>query len=168
MNTFNKLFRKTNINSKHNINYIKINEVNTNHLLTLLNTRKVREHLIEHDLFNDISIKDWIDMKMKIDSTHGCIIRAILIDTQLGGWCGIQLEDNKYEIAVVIDQNYWGLGNRIFQDIMSWAKDLGHKTVYIHLLHTRPESKYLKKISKNVYQSKVLDSKFTTYELAVN
>ena len=76
-------------------------------------------------------------------------------------------EDEKYEIAIVIDDDYWGLGIKIFREIMNWAKELDHRTVFIHFLHTRPEYKFLRKISKNVYESELLGSKFTTYELAV-
>jgi GNAT superfamily N-acetyltransferase len=152
----------------NNIVYVKLNKVNPVELIPLLNKHKIREHLIEHEMFDKSTVKNWLDSKIKVDSSQGCKVRAIIINNQLAGWCGIQLEDKKYEIAVVIDEDYWGLGRKIFRDIMSWAKDLGHKTIYIHLLHTRPEYKYLRKISKNVYESELLGSKFTTYELAVD
>jgi len=152
----------------NSIDYVKLNEVNPNEFILLLNKHKIREHLIEHEMFDESRVKDWIDKKMQVDSSEGCKVRAIVINKQLAGWCGIQLEDNKFEIAVVIDEGYWGLGRKIFRDIMYWAKELGHETVYIHFLHTRPEYKYFRKISKNVYQSELLGNKFTTYELAVN
>ena len=152
----------------NSIVYVKLNKVNPIELIPLLNKHKIREHLIEHELFDDSTAKDWLENKIKVDSSQGCKVRGIIIDKQLAGWCGIQLEDKKYEMVIVIDEDYWGLGRKIFRDIMSWAKELGHKTIYIHLLHTRPEYKYLRKISKNVYESELLGSKFTTYELAVD
>ena len=85
----------------------------------------------------------------------------------MAGWCGIQLEDEKYEIAIVIDEKYWGMGKKVFYDIMRWAKDLGHDDIYIHFLHTRPEYKFLRSMSTKVYKSELLGSKFTTYKLAV-
>lgn len=150
------------------LTYEKLNKICPADLIPLLNNHKIREHLIEHELFDESSAKDWIKSKIKVNSSQGCKVRAILIDKQLAGWCGIQLEDKKYEIAIVIDETYWGLGRTIFMDIMSWAKQLGHRTIYIHLLHTRPEYKFLRKISINVYISDLLGSKFTTYELAVD
>jgi len=152
----------------NSIVYVKLNKVNPIELIPLLNKHKIREHLIEHELFDESTVKDWLESKIKVDSSQGCKVRAIIINKQLAGWCGIQLEDNKYEMAIVIDEGYWGLGRKIFRDILSWAKDLGHKTIYIHLLHTRPENKYLRKISKNVHKSELLGSKFTTYELLVD
>ena len=60
-----------------------------------------------------------------------------------------------------------GLGKKVFYDIMRWAKDLGHDEVFIHFLHTRPEYRFLRKISKDVYESEFLGNKFTTYQLEV-
>ncbi|WP_126452355.1 GNAT family N-acetyltransferase [Sulfuriflexus mobilis] len=152
----------------NSIAYVKFNEISSNQFMPLLNKQKLRKHLMGHDLFNESTTKEWMESKVKVDSSHGCKVRAILIDKQLAGWCGIQLEDGKYEISIVIDENYWGLGKKIFRDVMAWAKDFGHKTVYIHFLYTRPEYKFLRKISKNVYESELFGNKFTTYELAVS
>lgn len=149
------------------IEYIKLSEVNPAEFVPLLNKQKIRKHLINHPLFDVETAKAWLEAKVEVDSYQGCKVRAIFVDKQLAGWCGIQLEDEKYEIAIVIDDDYWGLGIKIFREIMSWAKELGHRTVFIHFLHTRPEYKFLRKISKNVYESELLGSKFTTYELAV-
>lgn len=151
----------------NSIVYVKLNEVNPAELIPLLNKNRIREHLIKHELFDENTASDWIESKTMVDSSPGCKVRGIIIDNQLAGWCGIQLEDAKYEIAVVIDESYWGSGKTIFQDMMAWAKELGHETIYIHLLHTRPEYKYLRKISKNVFKSELLGSQFTTYELTV-
>ena len=149
------------------IEYVKLSEVNPAEFVPLLNKQKIRKHLINHPLFDEQTAKAWLEAKVGVDSYQGCKVRAIFVDKQLAGWCGIQLEDEKYEIAIVIDDDYWGLGIKIFREIMSWAKELGHRTVFIHFLHTRPEYKFLRKISKNVYESELLGSKFTTYELAV-
>ena len=120
------------------IEYVKLNEVNLNEFLSLLNNQKNREHLIEHELFNPGTAKAWINSKIEVDSIYGCRVRAIIYKGQLAGWCGIQLEEKKYEIAIVIDNKFWGLGKTVFSDIMCWAKELGHEDVFIHFLHTRP------------------------------
>lgn len=149
------------------IEYINPGEANSSDFMTLLNKQKIREHLIEHELFDESTTNEWLNSKIKIDSSPGCKVRAILINQKLAGWCGIQLEGDKYEIAIVLDDNYWGLGKIIFSEIMSWAKEIGHKTICIHLLNTRPEYRFLKKMSTNVYKSELLGRKFTTYELEV-
>jgi len=150
------------------IEYVKFNDINPNEFIALLNKQKIREHLIDHPLFNEVSVKEWLDAKIIVDSSPGCKVRAIINDKQLAGWCGIQAEDERYELALVIDERYWGLGRQIFEEMMTWAKELGHQTVFIHFLYTRPEYKFLRKISRKVYESELLGNKFTTYELEVS
>jgi len=151
----------------NDIKYIKFNEINPNDFLSLLNSQKNREHLIKHELFDANSAQDWINSKIEVDSTKGCKVRAVIYQEEVAGWCAIQLEAGEYEIAIVIDNKFWGLGRKIFSDIMCWAKELGHKDILIHFLHTRPEYKFLQKIALNVYETELLGSKFTTYQLAV-
>ncbi|MFV1984819.1 MAG: N-acetyltransferase [Thiohalomonadales bacterium] len=149
------------------IKYVRLNEINLNYFISLLNSQKIREHLIEHELFNIDTIKDWMNSKIDTDASKGCRVRGIIYNNKLAGWCGIQFEDGKYEIAIVIDDKFWGLGKNIFHDIMCWAKELGHDEIFIHLLHTRPGYKFLQKISKNVHETELLGNKFTTYQLEV-
>ncbi len=151
----------------NNLKYVKLSEVNPDYFISLLNSPKIRKHLIEHELFNAGTVKDWINSKIEIDTTQGCRVRGIMYKNQLAGWCGIQIEDGKYEIAIVIDNKFWGLGRRVFHDIMCWAKELGHDEVFIHFLHTRPGYKFLQKISENVSETELHNNKFTTYQLAV-
>ncbi len=149
------------------IEYVKFNTIRPEVFLPLLNKLKVREHLIEHELFTIETAAAWIESKLEVDANHGCKVRAINVDNQFVGWCGIQLEDGKYELAIVIDDTSWGLGVKIFYELMNWAKAIGHKEVYIHFLHTRPKYKFLERLSKRVYESELFGSKFNTYQLAV-
>ena len=151
----------------HCLEYVTFDEIEPTDFLVLLNKRTTREHLIDHKRFDSDKVKEWMQGKIDVDSSQGCRVRAITVEKQLAGWCGIQLEGGKYEIAVVLDDSYWGLGRSVFREIMIWAKELGHTTIFIHFLHTRPEYKFLRKISKNVYESELLGSTFTTYELEV-
>ncbi len=149
------------------IEYLKLEEIEPTDFLPLLNKQTTRQHLIEHELFDAQRVMEWIKGKVEMDALQGCKVRAIMFDEQLAGWCGIQIEEGKYEIAIVIDDRYWGLGKKIFHELLGWAKEFGLQTIYIHFLYTRPEYKFLRKISKNVYKSVLMESKFTTYELEV-
>ena len=148
--------------------YVKLDDVNPDELKILLNKQKVREHLIEHDMFDSNTIKVWVKQKKTMDHTKACRVRGITSHDSLVGWCGIQLEEGKYELAIVLDDKYWGMGRRVFKDVMPWAKELGHDEVFIHLLHTRPEYRFLRKIAKNVIETEYLGDKFTTYLLSVH
>jgi len=149
------------------IEYMAFGEVAASEFIPLLNKNKVRKHLINHELFDADSVERWIGEKVELDAIEGCKVRAILVDTHLAGWCGIQLEQGMHEIAIVLDDVYWGLGIQIFNEVMTWAKRFGHETVFIHFLDTRPEYRFLRKIATRVFASEFLGNTFTTYEVRV-
>lgn len=39
--------------------------------MLLLNKQKLRKYLIGHDLFNESTTKEWMESKLKVDSSHG-------------------------------------------------------------------------------------------------
>ena len=155
------------------INYIPFSEIVPKDFARMLNNHKIRAHLVEHALFNEESLAAWMREKIAVDATKGCRVRGILVNVQLAGWCGIQLEqetsnnEEMYEVAIVLDQKYWGIGKQVFQEMMRWAKDLGHNEIFIHFLETRREYLFLKKIAKQVFESERLGRRFTTYRLSV-
>jgi len=149
------------------VKYLKFNIINPSDFLPLLNSKIIRKHLIEHELFTIETLITWMNSKIEVDAIPGCKVRGIVCEDELAGWCGIQLEEGKYELAIIIDDKFWGLGKKVFKDMMCWAKELGHNDVYIHFLHTRPEYKFLKKIAKNVHQAELFGNVFTTYQLKV-
>ncbi|MCP5316205.1 MAG: N-acetyltransferase [Chromatiaceae bacterium] len=150
------------------IEYLRLDEVDPAEFATLLNKKKIRKHLVEHQLFTVHTAERWAKTKIGESSRPGCRIRAVVVDGQLAGWCGIQSDGIMHEIAIVIDESHWGIGPRVFRDVMGWASELGHEVISIHLLHTRPEYRFLQKIAKRVYTTDLLGERFTTYELAVS
>ena len=149
------------------VEYRALNHASPKQLLSVLNKEKVRSHLKEHEIFDEETLQAWLNDKIRVDSSPGCRVRAVVIDEQCVGWCGIQENSGKYEIAIILDDSHWGLGRKIFRDLMDWAKDLGHQTIAIHFLHTRPDYKFLRNMAKSVYKSDILGDRFTTYMLAV-
>lgn len=150
-----------------NIDYQKFSDVNPELFFPLLNSNKVRTHLIRHQTFDDEMLKSWIADKISMDAVAGCKVRAIQVEGNLAGWCGIQLEDSRYGLAMVIDDQYWGLGIKVYRDLMQWAAELGHTSVFVQLLNTRPEYRFLRRSAKQVSESELMGNKFTTYELEV-
>ncbi len=149
------------------LEYVKFDQVDPAELLPILNKQKVRQHLMEHHLFDEETLQKWLAGKLAMDASSGCKLRVIELDKRPGGWCGIQIEDGQYELAIVLDDEYWGLGRQVFKDMMSWAKTLGHETLFIHFLHTRPEYRFLRKISRRVFENELYGHRFITYELIV-
>ena len=142
-------------------------ELNPELFIPILNSAKVRGHLIEHELFDERNVKVWIEGKLKVDSVHGCMVRAVIVNDELAGWCGIQLEKGKYELAIVLDEKKWGLGRAVFFNLLEQAGELGHKEVYIHLLNARPGYKFLTKMAGRVFESELLGNKFLTYQISI-
>jgi len=151
----------------YKLKYVRFSEINPVNFVDLLNNQKIREHLVDHERFDINSIMGWINSKLEMDSKKGCRVRGILSSNLLAGWCGIQLEQGQYEIAIVINDKYWGIGRSVFNEVMAWAKDLGHDEIYIHFLNSRPEYKFLKKMSKTVFETEHFGEKFVTYKLLV-
>lgn len=150
------------------IEFVNFNQVELADLLPVVNQSALRTHLVDHDYFDLASIKQWMIAKAQTDSIAGCRVRVVNIDGVVAGWCGVQPHDSGFEIAIVISKEYWGFGISIFNSMMGWAKELGHKEVVFHLLETRPEYKALKRIAIKVQKTKLLDRSFTTYSISVD
>lgn len=135
--------------------------------MDVLNEDSLRTHLVGHPYFNSSSIQAWIEEKLEIDARPGCRIRVVSIGGELAGWCGIQPDDDGFEIAIVISKRFWGAGIPIFKTLMSWAKELGHEEVLLHLLDSRREYKGLAKKAVKVQRTQLLNRSFTTYYFSV-
>lgn len=149
------------------IDFIEFTHIPPEEFLPVLNDQSVRKHLIDHEAFTPASIREWIHEKCAIDSLKGCRIRGIYIHGVLAGWCGIQPDENGFELAIVLSQQFWGVGRSVFTAVMCWADELEHKEVLFHLLDSRPEYRALKKISTKVRKTELLGRSFTTYYISV-
>ena len=149
------------------IEFLCFNQVNPEDFLGVVNEDSLRTHLIDHPYFNVASLQAWIEDKIKVDAVQGCRIRAVYIGGVLAGWCGIQPDDNGFELAIVISQKFWGFGIPIFKVLMCWANEIGHKEILFHLLESRPEYKALNRISTKAHKTEQLGRCFTSYHVPV-
>lgn len=149
------------------IEYVKFSDVDVKDFIPILNEEDIRSHLISHDLFDIQSADAWVKEKITCNAVPGCRVRAVYLDSNLVGWCGIQKYDEEYEIAIVISKSSWGIGSSIFETLMSWSKELGHQEVLIHLLETRPVYKFLKRKSIKTHSTRMLGRNFRTYHISV-
>ncbi|HRF44899.1 MAG TPA: N-acetyltransferase [Candidatus Competibacteraceae bacterium] len=150
------------------VEFVSFNHIDPEELMIVINEDSLRTHLIDHAYFDVITIREWMEGKVKTDSLPGCRIRAVFIGGQLAGWCGIQPDENGFELAIVISKKFWGYGISIFKTLMGWANEFGHKDILFHLLESRPQYKALKKIASNVYKTKLAGRNFTTYHISVD
>lgn len=150
-----------------NIEYLSFENVDPKDLMAIVNEDSLRTHLIDHPYFDLTSIQTWVEDKIESDAMEGCRIRVVSINGAIAGWCGIQSDDNGFEIAIVISQRFWGAGLTIFRDLMTWASELGHQEVLFHLLDSRREYKALAKMAIKVHRTNLLGRSFTTYYFSV-
>ena len=150
------------------IEYLSFDKVNPDVLKDVLNEESLRTHLIEHPYFDSDSVREWIAGKIEIDSADGCRVRVISISGDIAGWCGIQPDEEGFEVAIIISRRFWGSGMRIFKTIEKWAKELGHKEILFHLLDTRREYKALAQTAIRVSKTQLLGRSFTTYYFEVS
>jgi hypothetical protein len=150
-----------------NIEYTSLREIDRMELLKVLNKKKIREHLVSHDEFDEASLEKWIIEKTKVDSCKGCVVKGVKVDAYVAGWCGIQFENGTFELAIILDEEYWGIGISVFKDTMKWAYELGHSQIVLHLFNTRPEYKFLRKMASRIYESTMFGQKYISYELRV-
>ncbi|MEM6986091.1 MAG: GNAT family N-acetyltransferase [Pseudomonadota bacterium] len=150
------------------IDYLNFKDVDLNRLMQVVNEDSLRTHLIDHPYFDAATLQSWVDEKRETDAVPGCRVRVVSIDGTVAGWCGIQPDDDGFEIAIVIAQPFWGSGIAIFRTLMQWAKELGHSEVLFHLLDSRREYKALSKMATKVRRTELLGRSFTTYYFPVN
>ena len=149
------------------ITYASFADIQPDAFLPILNGTKIRAHLVHHETFDISSLKTWMDSKQGEDKQHGCRIRAVIINGDLAGWCGIQKEEEQYELAVVLAPDFWGCGIAVFKTLMHWASTFGHKEVLMHLLDSRPEYSRIKRLATDCHKTAILGREFTTYHLNV-
>lgn len=136
--------------------------------IELLNSELVRKHLIQHPQFTKETLAIWLQNKVKANQETGCRIRAIHSDGKLVGWCGIQIESNNYEIALVLSPNCWGRGRAAIDQIVNWAQELGHKQLLAHLPQSRPQVKALERLfGKPIGETNIQGHDFNTYQIEI-
>jgi len=149
------------------IEFIELQKIDPNDMLGVVNQKSLRTHLVTHPLFDETSIRTWMNEKTEIGMKKGCRIRAVNVDGELAGWCGIQPDDEGFELAIVISKEHWGQGVPIFKKMICWANELGHDEVKFHLLDSRREYRALSKLAKTVQSTELLGRRFTTYSFLV-
>jgi len=150
------------------IEYINLSKCDSDELMSILNSKDVRRHLMPHNQFDHESLDNWINQKNSCNAVVGCRVRGVLIDQQLAGWCGIQHDEFGFEIGIVLAKPFWGYGKPIFKSMLAWAKEFGHSELIIHLHESRPNYKFLSKLSKNkITKSVILGNTFNSYYVQV-
>lgn len=91
------------------INPKDIIELNTNELV-------LKQMPLATDQFDIDQCITWVKEKQWEVYGHGPW--AFLVNDNFAGWGGLQYEDGDADLALVLHPKYWGLGKRIFDEIL--------------------------------------------------
>jgi len=98
--------------------------------------------LAKDSLFDEKQCLDWVKGKEKQWQEHGYGPWAFLVDNKFAGWGGLQYEDGDADLALVLHPKYWGLGKKIFNEIIRKAfNEMGMESITILLPPTRNKLK---------------------------
>ncbi|QEY32711.1 N-acetyltransferase [Synechococcus sp. RSCCF101] len=137
-------------------------------LLALLNDARVRRYLMLHAPFTASSADDWLQVKQAEDRRPGCLIRAIRNGADLVGWCGIQKQDDSFELAIVLAPSQWSRGRDVLATLKTWGRQQGHTSLVALLPSSRPQRRAIARLfgqpsSETVLQGTV----FNRYTIAL-
>lgn len=146
-----------------------LNKVDKDLMIRLLSHPSIQRHMpLSSSSFGEKEYNAFIAAKEKIWKEHGFGPSAYFVDDQFIGWAGIQPDDgDDFEIAIVLDPQYWGYGKQIFKELIQYAfSELKLHSVMILFPPTRTRIKGILKAGF-IQEGEVLidDERFFRYRL---
>ena len=112
-------------------------------IITLMNDKRLRQHMpLAQGDFNEANYRSFIDGIEALWVQYGFGPWAIMVDGAFVGWGGLQPELGDADIALVLHPKYWGLGKRIYDEIIRRAfVEMGFDSVTVLLPPSRTRIK---------------------------
>lgn len=105
-----------------NIEFKPLRDVDKSDIIELLNNQRLRQHMpLAQGDFNEADYNAFLTSKEQLWLEHGFGPWAIMADGAFVGWGGLQPEMGDADIALVLHPAYWGLGKRIYDEIIRKA-----------------------------------------------
>lgn len=104
------------------IEFKRLSEINKSKVIELLNHPLVRRHMpLAKDRFDDAAYKAFIANKEQLWAKHRYGPWAFVVDGKFVGWGGLQFEQGDADLALVLHPDYWGMGRKIYEEIIKKA-----------------------------------------------
>lgn len=104
------------------IQYRYLHEVDPQDIIALMNLPQVRKLMpLTFDNFNEQDCNKFVTAKQQLWEEHGYGPWAFVVNGEFAGWGGLQPEDGKADLALVLHPNYWGIGKQLANDIIKKA-----------------------------------------------
>ncbi|MCH6258502.1 GNAT family N-acetyltransferase [Puniceicoccaceae bacterium K14] len=150
------------------IEFKRLSEVARSGIIELMNNQLVRRQMpLAPSNFNEIDCERFIAAKEQLWTEHGYGPWAFVIDGRFGGWGGLQSENGEADLALVLHPNYWGVGKKIYTEIVRRAFDeMRFESLTVLLPPTRKKIKALFKLGfKEDGELRVDEERFIRYRL---
>jgi RimJ/RimL family protein N-acetyltransferase len=116
-----------------NVEFKRLSEVGPAEIIALMNHPLVRREMpLTKDNFDETDCQHFIAGKEQLWTNHGYGPWAFVVDGKFAGWGGLQPEGADADLALVLHPDYWGLGKRLYDQIMHRAfGEMGFASVTI-------------------------------------
>ncbi|MBM7774294.1 hypothetical protein JOD54_004498 [Actinokineospora baliensis] len=101
------------------IEFVRLTEIAVADIVGLLDDPAVRGHLpLASGRFDEGACRGWVAGKEAIWAEHGYGPWGFVADGVFVGWGGPQPEGADADIALVLHKHAWGLGERIYREVI--------------------------------------------------
>ncbi|MCH9633285.1 MAG: hypothetical protein S4CHLAM7_00080 [Chlamydiae bacterium] len=131
------------------IQFKKLEEVNKEELMDLMNNPLVRRQLpLAKEAFDENAYKKFIRIKNNLWIEHGYGPWAFFINQKFAGWGGLQYEEGDPDLALILHPKYWGAGKSIYKKIIAKAfNEMGFESITALLPISRKHDKALLRLN---------------------
>lgn len=150
------------------IEFKRLFEVRKSDVIELLNHPLVRRHMpLAKGLFDDRAYASFMVDKEALWSEHGYGPWAFVVDGKFVGWGGLQFEQGDPDLALVLHPDFWGMGKKIYGEIIK--KAFGEMSFPSITVLLPPSRKYIKSLIKMGFMEDgeliIHDERFLRYRL---
>jgi len=117
--------------ARTDIEFRRLTDVSTADIVELMNQPSLRQFMpLLQEGFCDADCAAFVLAKESLWHDHGYGPWGFYVGGQFAGWGGLQPENGEPDLAIVLHPRFWGLGRRLFEEIIGRAfGEMGFETV---------------------------------------
>ena len=151
------------------ITFTRLTKIPAIAIINLMNDPAVQRHLpLAQEEFGDIECDRFVANKERMWKEKGFGPWAFMLDDEFVGWGGLQPEGDDADIALVLNQKYWGAGSTLYRKIVTYAfEELRVDSVTCLLPPSRTRVSALRRLGfRKDGETVIQDQRFIRYRLS--